>query len=147
METMISCRLIEFGSKEQIESIELRRKILRFPIGLDFNAEDLESENKQFHFAAFLDEKLVAVLIMVKYGQGVVKMRQVAVDNHLQGNGIGKALVKYSENWAIANQLTQIQLHARSNAVPFYKSMKYEIIGEQFLEVGLPHFKMQKTLI
>lgn len=147
METMISCRLIEFGSKEQIESIELRRKILRFPIGLDFNAEDLESENKQFHFAAFLDENLVAVLIMVKYGQGVVKMRQVAVDNHLQGNGIGKVLVKYSENWAIANQLTQIQLHARSNAVPFYKSMKYEIIGEQFLEVGLPHFKMQKTLI
>ncbi len=139
--------MIEFGSKEQKESIELRRKILRFPIGLDFNAEDLESENTQFHFAAFLDAKLVAVLIMVKYGQSVVKMRQVAVDDHLQGKGIGKALVLYSENWAIANQLSQIQLHARSNAVPFYKSMQYEIIGDQFLEVGIPHFKMQKMLI
>jgi predicted GNAT family N-acyltransferase len=147
METTISCRMIEFGSKEQKESIELRRKILRFPIGLDFNAEDLESENTQFHFAAFLDAKLVAVLIMVKYGQSVVKMRQVAVDDHLQGKGIGKALVLYSENWAIANQLSQIQLHARSNAVPFYKSMQYEIIGDQFLEVGIPHFKMQKMLI
>ena len=147
METTISCRLMEFGSKEQNESIELRRKILRFPIGLDFNAEDLESENTQFHFAAFLDARLVAVLIMVKYGQNVVKMRQVAVDEHLQGKGIGKALIKYSENWAIANHMTKIQLHARSNAVSFYKSMQYEIIGDQFLEVGIPHFKMQKTLI
>ena len=74
-------------------------------------------------------------------------MRQVAVDDQLQGKGIGKALVKYSENWAIENQLSQIQLNARSNAVPFYKSMKYEVIGEQFLEVGIPHFKMQNTLI
>ena len=147
METTLSCRLIEFGSKEQIESIELRRRILRFPLGLDFSAEDLDSENTQFHFAAFIDEKLVAVLILVTHGHGVVKMRQVAVDEHLQGKGIGKALVKFSENWALANQLTHIQLHARLNAVPFYKSMKYGIIGEQFLEVGIPHFKMQKTLI
>jgi predicted GNAT family N-acyltransferase len=43
--------------------------------------------------------------------------------------------------------MTQIQLHARSNAVKFYKSMKYEIVSEQFLEVGIPHFKMQKILI
>ncbi len=40
----------------------------------------------------------------------------------------------------------KITLHARKNAVPFYLALGYKIIGEEFEEVGLPHFEMEKNI-
>lgn len=147
MKTNISCKLVDFDSKEQRDSIELRRKVLRKPLGLDFTRAELEMEDQQLHFVAVLESKVVGILILVKTQNEGVKMRQVAIDEQLQGKGIGKLLVRFSENWASANHFSQIQLHARSTAVPFYISMNYELIGGEFLEVGIPHFKMKKILI
>jgi predicted GNAT family N-acyltransferase len=41
---------------------------------------------------------------------------------------------------------TTIILNARETAVKFYISLGYEIYGEPFVEVTLPHRKMKKTL-
>jgi predicted GNAT family N-acyltransferase len=37
-------------------------------------------------------------------------------------------------------------MHARSNAVGFYEKVGYRTIGEQFMEVTIPHFIMEKKL-
>jgi predicted GNAT family N-acyltransferase len=37
-------------------------------------------------------------------------------------------------------------LHARETAVPFYKVLEYNIVGDRFEEVGIPHFRMEKAL-
>ena len=58
-------------------------------------------------------------------------MRQVAVVNDLQGQGIGKALVKYSE--ALAQRLGSCRmiLHARETAVAFYERLGYRQCGDR----------------
>ena len=147
METNISCQLVEFGSPQQLESIALRLKILRLPLGLDFDEKDLAAEFEQFHFAALAASQVIGVLILKNYEAHKVKMRQLAIDENWQGKGVGKKLVKFSETWALQNDQSQITLHARLNAVSFYKSMNYVTSGEIFLEVGIPHIKMQKKLI
>jgi predicted GNAT family N-acyltransferase len=40
-----------------------------------------------------------------------------------------------------------IELHARANAVNFYAKYAYRIVGDEFEEVGIPHFKMIKRLM
>ena len=47
---------------------------------------------------------------------------------------------------AVENGMNSIELHARENAVPFYLSLQYTIMGNQFLEVNIPHYKMTKEL-
>lgn len=37
-------------------------------------------------------------------------------------------------------------LNARASAVEFYKKLGYAVTGEAFIEVTLPHFKMEKTM-
>jgi len=37
-------------------------------------------------------------------------------------------------------------LHARETAVSFYTELGYEVFGEPFVEVTVPHRKMRKTL-
>ena len=73
-------------------------------------------------------------------------MRQVAVSDDFQRRGVGKLMVEFCEKIAVENGMNSIELHARENAVPFYLSLQYTIMGNQFLEVNIPHYKMTKEL-
>lgn len=37
-------------------------------------------------------------------------------------------------------------LHARDVAKGFYRSMQYRVVGDEFTEVGIPHYHMEKEL-
>ncbi|MES2618803.1 MAG: GNAT family N-acetyltransferase [Bacteroidota bacterium] len=141
------CKILTFGSEEHQQSIALRRKILRVPLGLNFTEEELQQEAEQMHIGCFTEIQLCGILILVKYNSTTVKMRQVAVDDTMQGKGIGRVMVVFAEQWAITNGYTLMSLHARETAVPFYLTLGYSIDGHQFEEVGIPHYKMIKKLI
>jgi len=143
----IKIKEIAFQSEEQKASVALRYEVLRKPLNLHFLEEDLQKEYLDFHIAAYLDGNLVGILLLKPAEKPqVIKMRQVAVDASLQGRGIGKAMVLFSEEFIKTKGFTSIELHARETAVPFYLSMNYAISGERFEEVGIPHFKMLKQL-
>ena len=140
----VEIKHIAFGGAEHKKEIDLRYKVLRQPLGLNYTQEQLDAEKDEFHFAAFEGDKLVGCLLIKTIGKDEIKMRQVAVDESYQGKGIGKALVLYSEKYAAENGFSLITLHARKTAVPFYKKLGYKIVGDEFIEVTLPHFKMNK---
>jgi predicted GNAT family N-acyltransferase len=143
----INVKEIEFGSPEQIESIYLRYKVLREPLGLNFDENDLAKEYQDFHIAAYANGELVGILLLKPIENSeIAKMRQVAVANDWQGKGVGKAMVTFSEAFLKNKSFKKIELHARETAVPFYLSLNYSIVGDLFYEVGIPHKKMVKTL-
>ena len=138
---------LDFGSELQLKSIELRRKVLRVPLGLDFTQEELDQEDDQVHIAALEGNNIIAILLFVLDAKNQkVKMRQVAVDPAYQGTGVGKQLVEFSEQWCKDNGFKKIELHARASVLPFYEKMNYAVFGDTFMEVGIPHFKMVKSL-
>ncbi len=140
----IKIKQTAFGGDEQKKEIELRHKILRQPLGLYYTQEQLSAEKDEFHFAAFDGDKLVGCLLMKAIDKDEIKMRQVAVDEDYQGKGVGKALVLRSEKFASENGFSLITLHARKTAVLFYEKIGYKIVGDEFTEVTLSHFKMKK---
>ena len=144
--TTAICREVEFATPAYQETVALRYKILRKPIGLSFTEEQLSQEINDFHLAAYMDDKLVACLILTHVNSDEIKMRQVAVDENLQGKGIGKKLVQFAEAFSKDKGYEKMTLHARETAVPFYLSMQYKTKGQPFTEVGLPHMKMYKSL-
>lgn len=144
---MIQIVKIEFGTPEYDEAVHLRYEVLRKPLGLVFTPEQLAAEYSDHHLAAFTaDGALVGYLNLTPVDEQTVKMRQVAVAPSLQGQGIGHALVEASETLARRLGFHRIVLHARETAVPFYLRAGYTIAGEQFEEVTIPHFKMEKEL-
>ncbi|MFN4255589.1 MAG: GNAT family N-acetyltransferase [Saprospiraceae bacterium] len=139
---------IEFATPEYDEAVRLRYDILRAPLGLEYTPEQLAEEWNQHHLAAYDHQnRLVGYLNLTPAGQGEVKMRQVAIAQSVQGQGIGRHLVEYSEAFARARGFEKMVLHARETAVPFYLKLGYAIVGEQFEEVTIPHFKMWKNLV
>ena len=142
-----SFNLIEFGTPDYDESIQLRTEILRKPLKLEFTAEDLSEEWNQYHLVGYdTINQIVAVLVFKRINSDVLKMRQVAVKESFQGSGLGSQLVHFAEKWAIEHHYKQIELHARKSAVSFYLKLAYHIEGEEFMEVNLPHHRMIKNL-
>jgi predicted GNAT family N-acyltransferase len=75
-----------------------------------------------------------------------IQMRQMAVDEKVRGRGIGRMMVKYSEDFARKLGFQTTVLHARETAVPFYEQLGYARVGDRFTEVTIPHWVMVKGL-
>lgn len=143
---MIICQ-IEFATPAYDEAFALRYEVLRRPLGLEFIIEQIADEWDNIHLAAFdANSRVVGYLNLTPINTREVKMRQVAVLPSEQGKGIGMAMVASSETLAKQLNFKEIILHARKTAVPFYLKQDYEIIGKEFMEVSIPHFKMRKLL-
>ncbi|MBN9501019.1 MAG: hypothetical protein BGO01_05205 [Armatimonadetes bacterium 55-13] len=139
-------REIGHDSCEYLVALELRRQILRRPLGLDFTADQITAEAADFHIAAMEGIELVGCLVLSPQDETTIKMRQVAVTPDRQGQGIGARMVIYSEEFARAKGFKVMTLNARDTAVHFYLRLGYEVVGEPFEEVTIPHRKMQKGL-
>jgi predicted GNAT family N-acyltransferase len=139
-------REITFGTPAYLDEVNLRYRILREPLGLTFNPDDLAKEGGDFHLGLYEQEELKACLIFTPLDSNTLKMRQVAVDKDVQGKGLGTTLVKESEEWALTKGYDKLVLHARETAMPFYLRMDYKEESQPFVEVGIPHFKMYKSL-
>ena len=138
---------IEFATPEYDAAVRLRYEVLRQPLGLDFTPEQLAEEFDQLHLAAFDGQGLlIGYLNLTPLDEKRVKMRQVAVAPGWQGRGVGREMVAVSETLASERGFTLMTLHARETAVPFYLKMNYQVVGDRFEEVTIPHFCMEKTL-
>jgi predicted GNAT family N-acyltransferase len=138
---------IEFATPEYDETVQLRDKILRRPLGLAFSEEQLAEEYADFHLAAYTNDWLLrGCLVLTPKDDKTLKMRQVAVDEAVQKTGVGQQLVAASEALGRVRGYDIMELNARETAVPFYQKLNYAIVGERFEEVGIPHFKMTKKL-
>ncbi len=139
-------RSVKFDSKEYRKTISLRDKILRKPLGMVFTPEFLAREVEDFHLAGYNYGKLVCCLVLSPLNQTEIQMRQVAVEEGFQRQGLGKQITKYSEEFVRDKGFTLMKVHARDIAVDFYLNMDYQIIDEAFTEVGIVHRRMIKQL-
>lgn len=142
----IVIREINPDTQEYIKELELRDEVLRKPLGRSLYSEDLAGEGHDFHIGAFVDNKLVGVMILTELSGTEVKMRQVAVDSEWRSKRIGNEMVNYAEVHSKGKGYRRMVLNARKTAVAFYTKLGYETVGDEFLEVGIPHYKMQKLL-
>ena len=60
--------------------------------------------------------------------------------------GVGSAMLKELLLLAQQKQLTKVYLHAQTTAVGFYKQHGFEVAGEEFMDAGIPHRYMERTL-
>jgi len=142
----MALKLIDHGSKEYQRMVELRRAILRKPLGLEFDASELEREKEDILIGCFEDDKLEGCCLLTKSDEKTVRLRQMAVLSGLQGKGFGKVLMQFAENIARDRGYRKIIMHARKTAVGFYEKLGYKVTSDEFLELPIPHFIMEKDL-
>lgn len=143
---MIEHRVFLHGSDEYKQALALRDLVLRQPLGLQFTEAELKKDVDDLHLGSFADGDIIACLTLVKADNGRVKMRQMAVKPKWQKKGKGKELLLEAEKLCRMNKDKAIYCHARKVSVPFYEKLGYKIVSNEFTEVNIPHFVMEKSL-
>src|SRR5215469_4907073 len=113
----MALKIIDHGTKEYQLMVKLREDILRKPLGLSFDSEELEIEKGNVLIGAFEDGSILGCCMLVEENSDKVKLRQMAVLNALQGKGIGRALMQFAENLARDHGYKVLTMHARKNAI------------------------------
>jgi predicted GNAT family N-acyltransferase len=138
---------IEYGSAAYRAAVALRDELLRRPLGLRLTDQELEQDRQYPHFVCEADGEIVGCLMLAPLSDTDVRVRQVAVAQHAQRRGVGRAMTDFAEAFARRAGFTRMILHSRESAVPFYQKMGYERVGEFFEEVTVPHCEMRKELV
>lgn len=139
---------IPYASALYEASTHFREEVLRRPLGLTLSAQDVDGEDSQIHIAAVEGGTIIVGTVLLKpLPSGHVKLRQMAVSGALQGQGVGRKLVRFAETAARARGARIIEMHARVSAREFYEKLGYRAVGEKFIEVTVPTVRMIKTLL
>lgn len=142
----MALKIIDHGTTEYRQMLKLRDEILRKPLGIGFTKEELEKEKDNLLIAAFDDDQMLGCCMLIKEPSNTIKLRQMAVLDDVQGKGIGRALMIFAENLSRDRGFKKITMHARKNVLGFYEKMGYKIKGNEFIEIGIPHYVMEKEL-
>jgi len=138
---------IDHGSEEYQLMVKLREEVLRKPLGLSFDTEELEKEKNEILIAAFDEEDIIGCCILSDIGMQKIRLRQMAVHDSVQGKGIGASIMSFAENLAKDKGYKYMVMHARDTAIGFYEKFGYKVKSDEFEEVGLSHHIMEKELI
>ncbi|MDX1954364.1 MAG: GNAT family N-acetyltransferase [Chitinophagaceae bacterium] len=142
----MALKIIDHGTPEYQLMVKLRDDILRRPIGIHFSTEELDKEKENLLIGAFEDESILGCCMLVKESNDKVRLRQMAVLNDLQGKGIGRAMILFAENIARDQGYKVLNMHARKPVVGFFEKMGYKVVSDEFLEISIPHYEMEKAL-
>lgn len=83
----------------------------------------------------------------IEPAEGDIRLRGMAVDVSVQGQGVGRLLVERALAEAADRGAKRMWCNARVSAMGFYQKLGFETIGEQFeiAHIG-PHYVMHVTI-
>jgi predicted GNAT family N-acyltransferase len=101
-----------------------------------------------------LDSACAHVLAWNDRGEaiGTARMQQngtigrMAVLKDWRGRGVGRALLRTLLDLATRRGLSRVTLSAQTHALGFYERAGFDVVGEPFIDAGIPHRKMVKEL-
>jgi thioesterase domain-containing protein len=127
---------------------QFRWQWLRAPWQQPLGSEQDSLEDCSFHrMLVNVHQQIVAVGRLHQISPDVGQVRYVAVDPNYQRQGLGQSIMQQLEQQAQQLGISQIELNARENAVPFYEHMGYQNQGfSHKLFDSINHYRMTKRL-
>ena len=142
----LAMREVPYDSEQYQQMLIFRNMHMRIPIGLSLFDEDLSGEVNDHHIGVYRRDKLIGVCIITPVSKTTARMRQVVIAPEYRNRGIGRMMMLFAEERTAALGLSRLILDSRLSALRFYEKLGYRRVGSQFMEVGLPHFMMEKII-
>ena len=113
-------------------------------VPIEEEIDHLEEESTHFIVTNEDNEPIGAGRFRVVDSYG--KVERICVIAEARTSGIGRALMEAIEQYALSQEIEITKLNAQVQAIPFYESLGYAIISDEFLDAGIPHRTMKKRL-
>lgn len=138
--------IIKAHSQDEIDqAFQVRKKVFIDEQHVPPEIEMDSLDGTAIHFVGYLDNEPIAAsrLRMVDdYG----KLERICILKECRGQSFGKQLINVMEKEIIKHGLAEAKLNAQTHAAGFYEQLGYSITSEEFIDAGIPHVTMAKTV-
>jgi predicted GNAT family N-acyltransferase len=128
------------------QELELRFQVLRAPLGHTRAQVPFPFERESLHLVARAAGRVLGCVLFHPHHARRGRLFQMAVAPERQRHGMGRVLVRTLEAELSRRALEEVHLHARAPVVPFYERLGYAKYGAPFLEIGVEHVHMRRSL-
>ncbi|WGG47244.1 GNAT family N-acetyltransferase [Rossellomorea sp. DA94] len=133
-------------TEDQIQEVfHIRKTVFVEEQQVPLEEEIDEYENDSTHFVLYDQNKAVGAG-RFRILDGVGKVERICVLKSIRGKGAGRTMMLAIEEYAKRQPLAQLKLNAQTYAIPFYEGLGYQVTSEEFLDAGIPHKTMKKTI-
>jgi predicted GNAT family N-acyltransferase len=126
--------------KEELSAVRYEVFVIGQNVPVDLEVE--EADKGYTHILAKAGEKPVGTARLTSDGH----IGRVAVLKEYRKYGIGKEMMNQIEEVAFELGFDSVELNSQCHAVPFYEKMGYVPYGDVFLDAGIEHRHMEKSL-
>jgi len=133
-------------AKEHEDAFAVRKQVFveeqGVPLHLECDAEDASAT----HFIMYEGNDPVGAARLRNIVDDTAKIERVCILQDQRGKKLGALIMKEMEKHAISMNKKKLKLHAQSYAIPFYEKLGYTVTSPEFMDAGIPHRAMEKTI-
>ncbi|WP_336784972.1 GNAT family N-acetyltransferase [Paenibacillus sp. MMO-177] len=140
---------IKIATSEELESaFSIRKNVFveeqGVPLADEFDEFDL-LDGKCEHILAYYDGEAVGTG-RIRTVEGMGKLERICILEPYRKFGIGRQIIAALEEIALEQGLPKVKLHGQTHAKGFYEKLGYEVASAEFMEDGIPHVLMTKSM-
>jgi predicted GNAT family N-acyltransferase len=138
--------IIKVKNDSELELVlDIRREVFIMEQGVPEELEMDDLDKDAIHVLASVNGEPAGCGRLLLHGKDA-KIGRVAVKKALRRTGIGNGICKLLMTLAAERGVQEIHINAQLSAVDFYTQLGFEKVGETFMEAGIEHVRMEKTL-
>ena len=133
------------GEDEMAQLLRLRHEVFCVEQGVPSREEQDGRDGQAIHLVAVAGEDVLATCRLLFVGP-TVQFSRLAVRLSARRRGIATRLLELADGEARVGGARRLVLHAQTYARSLYEAAGYEPRGRVFMEAGIEHVAMEKTL-
>ncbi|HEX2947622.1 MAG TPA: GNAT family N-acetyltransferase [Clostridia bacterium] len=138
--------IIKVKNDREMELVhDIRREVFIMEQGVPEELEMDEFDKDAIHVLAYVSGEPAGCGRLLLHGKDA-KMGRVAVKKSMRRTGIGNGICRLLMTLAAERGVQKIHINAQLTAVDFYTQLGFEKIGDNFMEAGIEHVRMEKAL-
>jgi len=132
--------------KEHADAFAVRKKVFVEEQGVPLHLECDAYDATATHFIMYEDNEPAGAARLRSIEDHTAKIERVCILQSQRGKKLGALIMKEMENYAMSIGLQKLKLHAQSYAVPFYEKLGFTVTSPEFMDAGIPHRAMEKSI-
>ncbi|MGV3722358.1 MAG: GNAT family N-acetyltransferase [Actinomycetota bacterium] len=138
-------RLIH-SDEEYQAALRVRRLVFVQEQGGPLEDEPDQHDATARHFVMVHADEVIGAARIYQPEAGLTKIGRVCLLPERRGEGLGELLMRELLRYAASLEAARIVLDAQCYAIPFYERLGFRVVGEEFLDAGIPHRRMELPL-
>jgi predicted GNAT family N-acyltransferase len=134
------------NEQELADAFEVRKTVFIHEQNVPEEEEIDQFESDSIHFVLYDDSGKAAGAGRFRVLDGIGKVERICVLKENRKTGAGVAVMNKIEEYAKSKGISTLKLNAQTHAIPFYSQLGYETVSEEFMDAGIPHKTMKKSI-